>query len=174
MTIKMILATGLNGELGKDNKLLEHMPEDLRYFSSQTTNHVVLMGNTTFKSLQDLGMENGLSNRLNVVLSRTPVKSAFLQEGVPTYITDINKFLEWGTVYINTLLQKDIWIIGGASIYEQLKDVVDEVHHTVINKTYTGADTFFDMSWVLDKEVFEEVKEEKLCDIATVKVYKRK
>ena len=77
-------------------------------------------------------------------------------------------------MYINTLLQKDVWIIGGASIYEQFKDVVNEVHHTVINKTFEDADTFFDMQWVQDEDVFEKVKEEKLCDIATVKIYIRK
>lgn len=174
MAIKIIIATcGEDYAIGKDNKLLTHVPEDLRYFKKQTENQVVVMGNTTMKSLQALGMENGLPNRHNVVLSRTPKKSPFLHEGALTHIGNLDRFLEWGVLYINNILHKDVFIIGGASVYEQFKDIVDEVHWTQINKSFTEADTFFDMSWVEDTNTFEKVSEEILCDIATVKVYRR-
>ena len=169
--LKMILCTGLNNELGRNGGLLEHIPADLKYFQAQTTNQVVLMGNTTFQSLP---FENGLPNRHNVVLSRTPKKTTFLKGGGTTYITDLKFFLEWGTMYANNVLEKDVWVIGGSQVYSQLKDYVQEIHHTCINKTYEDADCFFDMSFVLDEEVFEKVSEEVLCEDVKVCVYKRK
>jgi len=56
--LKLIIATanGNDHAIGRNNKLLAHIPADLKYFQTQTTNQVVLMGNTTFKSLQALGM----------------------------------------------------------------------------------------------------------------------
>jgi len=174
--LKLIIATanGNDHAIGCNNKLLEHIPEDLRYFQAQTTNQVVLMGNTTMKSLRALGMENGLPNRHNVVLSRTPKKTTFLKEGETTYITDLKFFLEWGTMYANNVLEKDVWVVGGSQIYSQLKDYVQEIHHSCINKTYEDADCFFDMSWVEDEEVFEKVSEEVLCDDVVVKVYRKR
>ena len=177
--IKLILAADKAFGIGLDNKLLAHLPEDLAYFKKQTENQIVLMGNNTFKSLQALGMQNGLPNRLNVVLSKTPVKTPFLQEGVVTYISDLSRFLEWGVMYATTILQKDIYVIGGASIYAQLKDFAQEIHWTKIDKTYE-ADTHFNMEWVQDENVFDKVSEEVLCEetedkpSASVCVYKRK
>ena len=171
----MIIATA-NGEdyaIGCNNKLLAHIPADLRYFQKQTTNQVVLMGNNTMKSLQVLGMAKGLPNRHNIVLSRTHAMTPFLQDGEVTYINDVKSFLEWGTMYVNNVLEKDIWIIGGASVYEIFKDVVSEVHHTEINKSYPEADCHFNMKWVKNEEVFEQISEQVLCDVANVRVYKR-
>ena len=49
--LKMILATGLNGELGKNNQLLMHIPEDLKHFKKVTDGKVVVMGRKTAESL---------------------------------------------------------------------------------------------------------------------------
>lgn len=171
MTIKMIIATGLNGEIGKDNKLLWKIPEDLKYFKAQTENQIVLMGSTTYEGLP---FKNGLPSRDNIVLSRTPRKAPWLTEGFTTYLTDIDWFLHNGMLYIETLTEKDVWIVGGSSVYEQFKDIVEEVHHTTVNKTFPEADCHFDMDWVRDETKFECVSSERLCEEATVRVYKRK
>ena len=137
---------------------------NMQYFKDSTLGSVVVMGSTTFKSLQDLGMDNGLPNRFNYVLSS---KGKGLQNDKYVIIQDITALLDMGK-------HRDVWCIGGASVYEQFKDVVSEVHWTTIHKTFEDADTFFNMSWVKDESVFKKVKEEKLCDLATVRVYKRK
>lgn len=170
MTIKMIIATDKDFAIGGDNKILWHIPEDLAYFKEQTQNAVVIMGNNTMESLP---FKNGLPKRLNVVLSRKVKKTPFLHEGSPTYISDLPRFLEWGTLYINTILQKDIWIIGGASVYEEFKDKVEEVHWTLVKGSYKGADTYFDMEWVLDKRKFKLESTKDLCEESNVCVYKK-
>jgi dihydrofolate reductase len=174
MTIKMIIATSTDCAIGKGNSLLWHIPEDLKYFQSQTKGEVVLMGNNTFKSLQALGMEKGLPDRHNVVLSSSNREFAFLQKGEVTYIDNLERFIEWGSVYAKTILQKDVYVIGGANVYLQVKDFVQEIHWTQVDKTFPEADTFFDMSWIEDASTFEKVSETVLCEDATVKVYKRK
>jgi dihydrofolate reductase len=171
MTVKMILCTGVNGELGKDNKLLTHIPEDLAYFKKITSGHVVLMGNTTYKSLP---FKTGLPERVNVVLSREKRESTFLQPNETMYIDNLSSFLEWGVMYAKTILQKDTWVIGGATVYEQIKPHVQEIHWTQVDKAFSCADTFFDMSWVLDKEVFYKESSQQLCEGVVVSVYKRK
>src|SRR5437660_12743642 len=65
--ISIVAAIGENKELGKDNKLLWHIPEDLQHFKQITTGHPIIMGRKTFQSI---GKPEGLPNRLNIVLSR--------------------------------------------------------------------------------------------------------
>ena len=64
MKISMIACVGKNLELGKNNDLIWHLPNDLKYFKKVTTNHVVVMGKNTFKSLPKI-----LPNRKNIVLT---------------------------------------------------------------------------------------------------------
>jgi dihydrofolate reductase len=71
--ISIIAAIGKNRELGKNNKLLWHIPEDLERFKKLTQNHVVIMGRKTFESLG-----KPLPNRVNIVITR-----------------DVEKFVNW-------------------------------------------------------------------------------
>lgn len=101
---KMLICTDKLGAIGKSNSLLYHYKADMKYFAKQTTNQVVVMGNNTYLSLQDLGMTNGLPNRKNIVISHTPHKSVFLQDEGTSYITSPST-LTTGLVgaYINNL-----------------------------------------------------------------------
>lgn len=134
MALKMILATGLLGEIGKENKLLWNLPEDLAYFKKMTTGCSVLMGNLTFASLP---FKNGLPNRRNFVLSRTPRKSYWSQDVV--WLSGLSPHI----LSLLTGCSEDVYIIGGASIYKMFMPYVDEVHWTKVNKTYPEADTFY-------------------------------
>lgn len=62
--IIIIAAIGKNGELGKNNNLIWHLKEDLKFFKEVTTNHIIVMGYNTFKSLPCL-----LPNRTHIVLT---------------------------------------------------------------------------------------------------------
>lgn len=159
--LKMILATGIDNSLGKSGKLLWHCPEDLQYFKKQTDYCPVVMGRKTFEGLP---FKYGLPNRPNYILSS---KGKGPQEGGYVIIQDINCLKYMGQ-------ERDVWVCGGASVYEQFKDIVQEIHWTTVNETFEDADCHFDMSWILDKELFEQTSEEVLCDLATVRIYKRK
>lgn len=136
--LKMILATGLNGELGQNNQLLIHIPEDLKHFKKVTEGKVVVMGRKTAESLP-----NGkpLPNRVNIVMTRQPYENGcegFLR------CNDYKKILKIAE-------SEDVFIIGGAEIYKLFEYYVEEVYWTTIHKFFPNADTYYDMVGLLDK-----------------------
>lgn len=164
--IKLIIATGINGEIGKGNKLLTHIPEDLAYFKEQTEGCTVVMGNNSYKSLP---FKHGLPNRNNIVLTSE-------QECAITYLnSSIRKVNNLDSLIDEMLTYDDeyYWVIGGSMIYGQFKDIVEEVHHTQINKSFPDADTYFDMSWVKNALQWEKVSSKRLTQGVVAVVYKR-
>lgn len=148
MTVKMILAADEGNSIGWLNGQLPwKISPDMKRFKDLTTGHTVLMGMTTFKSL---GRPNGLPNRENIVLSRRPFAEAKIGLGddvlLLSSIDDIAGLLE-------TRTHRDIWIIGGATVYAQAleKQLVDEIYFTQVH-TLSGGDVTvpFDLhSWKL-------------------------
>lgn len=162
--IKMIIATSdeaSNFAIGKGNKLLWYVPEDLSYFKQVTQGCRVIMGGKTMRSLP---FKNGLPSRENVVLSRS--------KDYPDDITVMDKV----ELVYNMLLvpdNKDTFVIGGAEVYELMLPFVDQIHHTTVEGSYPDADTHFNMDF-LDNREWVLYSEEVLCDRAIVKVYNRK
>ena len=76
----IIVAIGKNSEIGKGNKLLWHIPEDLKNFKEITTGKTVIMGRKTFESIG-----RPLPNRKNIVLSKNGDKESFEQKGIELY-----------------------------------------------------------------------------------------
>ena len=126
--LNLIVAVGKNMEIGKDNKLLWHIPEDLKFFKEKTSGKTIIMGSNTFYSLPKL-----LPNRHHIVLT-----------------LDDYKFPDEVEVYydFNTLLKaletrdEEMFIIGGAAIYSLFIDYVDSMYITEIDKEY-DADKYF-------------------------------
>lgn len=169
MTVKLIIATSDSNSgyaIGKDNKLLTHVPEDLAYFKRITEGSTVLMGRKTFESLPN--MPEGLPDRINIVISSKPREKSVNPKLI--FMSHLNNPL--GVVVSSSLYTKDIFVIGGASIYKQMLPLVEEIHHTVIKGSYPDADTHFDMSF-LDNGEWQLYSKEKLCDKATVNVWRR-
>ena len=104
MQITIIAAVAQNRAIGKDNKLIYWLPNDLKRFKALTTGHTIIMGRKTFESLP----KGALPNRRNIVLSRSKRDFA----GCDCY-TSLDEALA------NCSADEDIYIIGGASIYEQ-------------------------------------------------------
>lgn len=133
--ISIIAAIGKNRELGKDNKLLWHIPEDAKRFKDLTSGHVVIMGRKTYESLPE--KFRPLPNRINIVVTRNPT------------FTKINQLIVVGSIEEAIRLaqdkmpSKEIFIIGGASIYEQGIKYSDKLYLTLVEKEYPDADTFF-------------------------------
>lgn len=132
----MILATGLNGELGQNNQLLMHIPEDLKHFKKVTDGKVVVMGSKTAASLP-----NGkpLPNRVNIVMTRQPYENGcegFLR------CNDYKKILKIAET-------EDVLIIGGAEIYKLFEEYVKTVYHTIIKTDFENADTYYNVDLYL-------------------------
>lgn len=133
--IKLVLAVDRQNAIGwSDGKLPWHLPEDLKRFKNLTTGGTVLMGFNTYKSLNRV---NGLPNRENYVLTKKPFSELIGQTGPDIKIISGLGFCE--QFYQNP--SKDIWIIGGAFVYDQIIDKgwADEIHLTIVD-TVSGAD----------------------------------
>lgn len=128
-TISIIAAVSENLALGKDNKLLWHIPEDLKHFKKITQNHPVIMGEKTFYSIGQ-----PLPNRLNIVLSKN--KNLKLKDCV---VTDS---IEDAIFIASDDDQKEIFFIGGGSIYHQSLPLTNKLYLTLVKGNFE-ADTFF-------------------------------
>ena len=134
--IKAIVCLAADGGMGLDGKLLFNLPKDLAYFKEQTLNQTVVMGRKTYESLP---FKNGLPERKNIVLSSTPKKSYIGMDVVWTSSVDTS--LRASLAYS---LPKDtsMWVIGGASIYKQFEEYIDEWNITLVD-SIVKADTHF-------------------------------
>jgi len=128
-TISIIAAIGKNNELGKDNKLLWQIPEDMKRFKELTTGHPVIMGQKTYQSIG-----KPLPGRLNIVLTRdNNFKSAEVE---------ICNTFEDAIDLAKKENKQEIFIIGGGQVYKQAIEFADKIYLTQIEKTHE-ADTFF-------------------------------
>ena len=135
--ISIIVAIDRNNAIGADNKLIYWLPEDLKRFKKLTTGNTIIMGRKTFESLP----KGALPNRRNIVLSR----NAELQfPGADTFpslkaaLEDCRILAEQGREDA-----KEVFIIGGASVYRQVLPLADRLCLTEIDATSESADTFF-------------------------------
>lgn len=127
MSISIIAAVGKNLELGKNNDLIWHFKEDMRFFKETTTGHTVVMGRKTFESLP-----KALPNRRNIVISSN---SDYVAEGAEV-VTDIND--------IYSLAENDeVFIIGGGKIYSRFINDADKLYLTEIDAAEPSADVYF-------------------------------
>ena len=127
MSISIIAAVGKNLELGKNNDLIWHFKEDMRFFKETTTGHNVVMGRKTFESLP-----KALPNRRNIVISSNP---DYVAEGAEV-VTDIND--------IYSLAENDeVFIIGGGKIYSRFINDADKLYMTEIDAAQPSADVYF-------------------------------
>jgi dihydrofolate reductase len=129
MIISIIVATGKNNEIGKGNQLLCHLPADMKHFREITSGHTVIMGRKTFESLP----HGALPNRRNVVLSRQKDRQ---MDGVEIYPS-------LDAAFIKLIDEKEVFVIGGAQIYEQVLPVADKLYLTKIHADFPDADAFF-------------------------------
>ena len=128
MSYSIIAAIGKNRELGKDNNLIWHLPNDLKFFKEVTNNHTIIMGRKTFYSLPRM-----LPNRKHIVLTRS--------ESLPSEVEVYKELKQLLEQYKDT--KEEIFIIGGASIYSQFLEHSDKLYLTEIDEEEKSADVFF-------------------------------
>jgi dihydrofolate reductase len=125
----LIASADRNWGLGKDNKLLKRIPEDLKRFSELTRGNAIIVGRKTLESFKD---KKPLPDRINIVLTK-----------------DKNYYCE-GAVIINSIeelfneiekINKKVFVCGGATIYKQLLPYCESALITQIDEEYE-ADTY--------------------------------
>jgi len=144
MKISLIaaIASG-NRALGKDNKLIYKIPEDLKRFKDLTKGHVVIMGRKTFESIG-----YSLPNRLNIIITRD---KNYSQKGI-TVVHSLDEALK------QVQSDDEVFIIGGGQIYQEAIGMADKLYLTVVEGS-PAADTFFPDYSEFKKVVFEETHE---------------
>ncbi|PYZ92907.1 dihydrofolate reductase [Salipaludibacillus keqinensis] len=133
--ISMIAAFSKGRVIGKDGEMPWHLPADLKHFKNVTSGHPVLMGRKTFESIG-----RPLPKRQNIVLTRD---KDFTSQGIEV----IHDFSEVDPLMAD---EKEFFVIGGATIYEQLMKKAERLYITEIEATFEG-DTHFppisDLEW---------------------------
>ena len=147
--MNIIVAVDKNWAIGYQNKLLNSIPEDMKFFRETTTGNVVVMGRKTLESFP-----NGrpLKNRTNVVITR--------QKDYEVPGADVVHSVEEALEYLKDFKSENIYVIGGASIYEQMLPYCDVAHVTVMDYAYQ-ADTWFPNLDEMDDFVVAADSEEK-------------
>lgn len=166
MKINIIVSVSENWVIGKDNKLLWKLSDDLKRFKELTTGNPVVMGQKTFESLP----KGALPNRTNIVLTWDKEFSA--PNVIPVY--NIGQALEKAKEKHST--NCELFVIGGGMIYKQFLDYADRVYLTVVHTIIEGDTTFPEIKpeqWNLISEDFKE-KDEKNEYHHTYKIYERK
>lgn len=119
MTIRIISAVSLNGIIGVDNKIPWDYPEDMKFFRTSTANSVVIMGRKTYDSIG-----RPLPKRRNIVVSRNmqPVEGIEIASSTKHALDMCENE------------SRDIWLIGGESVYAEGMEFADEIFLTMIPK----------------------------------------
>ncbi len=163
--VSIIAAIGKNRELGKDNKLLWHISADLKRFKELTTGHPVIMGRKTFDSIG-----KPLPNRLNIILTHDKEAfgmkySNYIQQSEGdsktrlVVVSSIDEALKHASRYLIHAPRCEVFVIGGARVYEQFLPVADKLYLTLVDGEYE-ADTFFPDYSAFQNVVFKEEKKE--------------
>ncbi|HCA07995.1 dihydrofolate reductase [Chryseobacterium sp.] len=151
----IVVAMGEKNEIGFENKLLWHLPKDLKHFKDMTSGHPIIMGRKTYESIG-----KPLPNRTNIVISR---KKNWFEEGI-LIVGSIKEAVKFAKK-----IDENVFIIGGGNIYEQTMEMVDKLEVTLV-KADLQADTFFPKInpkvWKKTEEIFHEKDEKNEYDFS--------
>ena len=152
-----IVAVDRNGAIGKGGKLPWHYPTDLRFFKQTTIHHACVMGRHTWLSLK-----KPLPDRLNIVLSR---QSAIAPQDSVVSLRDASSVLA-----IAKYLNCDLFVIGGAKVYETFLPNIEKWIVTKVPLTIADADAFVPSNYL---EGFQQTSSQPLDEGLVVEVYQR-
>lgn len=149
MVINLIACIDKNGGIGYQNRLLFHIKKDMERFRLLTTGHTIVMGRKTYDSLPN----GALPNRRNIVISKQDIHLA----GCEVYhsIEDA----------LQGCQEEEVFVIGGASIYEQTIKLAHRLYLTIVDQTAVNVDSTFPSfdkkEWkISSEEVYTEEKKD--------------
>src|SRR5882757_2752929 len=126
MITSIVVAVSQNHAIGKDNKLLWYLPNDLKHFKEITTGHTIIMGRKTYESVG-----KPLPNRRNIIITRQDITI----EGC-----EVVKSIEDALALCAN--EDEVFIVGGAEIYKLAMSKTDRIYLTIIHHSF-DADTLF-------------------------------
>jgi dihydrofolate reductase len=142
--LSIIVAKAKNNIIGKENKILWDIPEDMQRFKDLTTGHTIIMGRKTLESIGKI-----LPERKNIIFSQNP----------DFKLNDENAKIVHSMLEIQEYIESDeeVFVIGGAIIYNLLMPHVKKMYVTEIDKEFDG-DAFFPK---INTEIWKEISREK-------------
>ncbi|MBN8720343.1 MAG: dihydrofolate reductase [Sediminibacterium magnilacihabitans] len=146
MIISLVVAAAANNVIGRDNRLLWRLPNDLKFFRDTTWAMPVVMGRKTFESLSG----KALKGRMNIVITR---QSGWTAEGV-----SIAHDLDEAIALAAKANYEELFVIGGGEIYREAMNRADRIYLTRVYTEIAG-DTFFP---VIDEQQWELASEERM------------
>lgn len=129
MLISLIVAASTNNAIGKNNQLLWHLPNDMKFFKNTTWAMPVLMGRKTFESLG-----KPLPGRLNIIITRQ-------KDWKPEGVTVVHSLAD-AINAASAVDYKESFIIGGGEIFKEAIPIADKIYITRVEAVLAG-DTFF-------------------------------
>jgi len=140
MIVTIVVAISENHVIGKDNKLLWYLPNDLKHFKNITTGHTVIMGRKTYESVG-----KPLPKRRNIIITR----QAITIEGCEV----VNSIEAALALCVN---EDEVFIVGGAEIYKQALKLTNRIYLTIVHKEFDGDSFFPEINTQEWKEVYHE------------------
>ena len=142
--LSIIVAKAKNNIIGKDNKIIWKLPNDLKRFKELTTGHTIIMGRKTFESLGKV-----LPNRKHIIFSQNPeLKIDNENVEVVHSMLEIQQYIE---------NDEENFVIGGSMIYNLLMPYITKMYVTEINQEFEG-DTFFPK---INTDIWKETSRQK-------------
>jgi len=135
--IKLIVATSKNRVIGDSNRLIWHLPADLKRFKEITGGHSIVMGRKTYESIG-----RPLPNRRNIIITRD---DSYEVEGCEV-VNSIEEAL--------LLTGNDCFIIGGGEIYKQTLNIAEQIYMTIVDEEFDGDTSFPELpsAWYVSKK----------------------
>jgi dihydrofolate reductase len=131
--ISLIVAVAENGVIGKNNALIWHLPADMKFFKEKTMGHCVISGRKNYESIPE--KFRPLPGRTNIVITR--------QKDYPAPGAIVVGSLEEAIEKAKKTGDEEIFIIGGAEIFNQSMRYADRIYYTKIHHSFEG-DVFFE------------------------------
>jgi dihydrofolate reductase len=141
MIITLVVAASTNHAIGKNNQLLWHLPNDMKYFKNVTWGMPVIMGRKTFESLG-----KPLAGRKNIILTK--------QAGWKTEGAVAVKSFDDALFLAKEMDVKEVMVLGGGEVYKAVFEKAKRIHITRVDAVFEDADTFFP---VIDPKVWKLV-----------------
>lgn len=169
MEVSLIAAMGRDRAIGKDNDLMWHLPNDMKFFKETTKGHHVIMGRKNWDSIP--AAFRPFKNRVNVILTRQP---DFIADGAYVFssLRDAFSFAQQGS-------EDEVFVIGGEQIYALALNEgwVNSIYLTHVDAEFPGAHAFFpefDEELYDTELLFTQEKDEKHAHAFKVLKYTRK
>jgi dihydrofolate reductase len=143
--VSMVVAVAENGVIGETNSIPWYLPADLAHFKEKTLGHTVLMGRKTYQSIMER-LGHPLTDRRNVVIT---TQEKFQAPGCEVFSS-----LETA---LASLKDEDVYVIGGAEVYQQALPLTDRIFLTKVHATPQGDKYFPELKTTSWKEVDSEL-----------------